>query len=140
MKADLLSLIDTFAGRPVLVIGEAMLDSYLEGTTSRLCREAPVPVVDIAQRSDVPGGAANTAVNVAALGGRVTFLSAVGDDAEGAILRQALEARGVPTRHLLTRPGRRTPAKHRVVAAGQILVRFDQGSNAPDDPALEDLL
>ena len=56
----------------MLVIGEAMLDSYLEGYTDRLSREAPVPVVTVTDRKDAAGGAANTAVNVAALGGQVT--------------------------------------------------------------------
>src|SRR4051794_35407982 len=127
VKADLPRIIDRFAGRQVLVIGEAMLDSYLDGSTGRLCREAPVPVVEVQRRTDAPGGAANTAVNVASLGGRVSFLSVVGDDTEGRILRQALEERGVGTQHLLVEPGRRTIAKHRVIAAGQMLVRFDQG-------------
>ncbi len=64
----------------VLVIGEAMLDCYLEGTSNRLCREAPVPIVDISNREDVPGGAANTAANLNRLGASVSFLSVIGND------------------------------------------------------------
>jgi D-beta-D-heptose 7-phosphate kinase / D-beta-D-heptose 1-phosphate adenosyltransferase len=127
MTEPLLDLIDAFAGSRVLVIGEAMLDSYLIGTTTRLCREAPVPIVALDERRDVPGGAANAAVNVASLGGSARFLSAIGDDAEGALLRDALETRGVATDTLLIEEGRRTLTKHRLVAASQVLVRFDQG-------------
>src|SRR3954447_16047936 len=127
MTEPLLNVIDSFAGLRVLVIGEAMLDSYLIGTTTRVCREAPVPIVALNERRDVPGGAANAAVNVASLGGCAIFLSAIGDDAEGALLRDALEASGVPTDTLLIEEGRRTLTKHRLVAASQVLVRFDQG-------------
>src|SRR5690348_4843382 len=94
-------LVDAFAGIDVLVVGEALFDSYLEGTAGRLCREGPVPLVDVTGRTDAPGGAANTAVNVQRLGGRVTFLSVVGDDLDGAFLLQALHKQGVATDQVL---------------------------------------
>jgi len=75
MNVDFLALINSFAGLHVLVIGEAMLDTYLEGTTDRLCPEAPAPIVSVSSKSDVPGGAANTAVNIRGLGSQVSFLS-----------------------------------------------------------------
>jgi D-beta-D-heptose 7-phosphate kinase/D-beta-D-heptose 1-phosphate adenosyltransferase len=131
MNANLLNLIGSFADRKLLVIGEAMLDSYMEGTAERLCREAPVPVVAINERIYVPGGAANAAVNVRSLGGEVVFLSVTGDDAEGDLLRQSLEERGVSTEQLLSLPQRRTLSKQRIIAASQMVVRFDQGSTNP---------
>lgn len=131
MSSNLVELMGKFGGLKILVIGEAMLDSYLEGETSRLCREAPVPIVALAERKDVPGGAANTAANIRSLGGQVYFLSVAGDDSEAAILRRALEKCNVATDYLLSQSGRRTLAKHRVLAAGQILVRFDQGDTNP---------
>src|SRR4051812_21156231 len=114
MNVSLPQLVDAFAGLSVVVIGEAMLDSYLEGTTGRLCREAPVPIVDVAGRVDLPGGAANTAVNIRSLGARVSFLSVIGNDAEGQCLIRALRERGVDTESILVDPVRRTLAKHRV--------------------------
>lgn len=140
MTKPLLDLIDGFAGLKVLVIGEAMLDSYLIGTTDRVCREAPVPIVALSERRDMPGGAANAAANIASLGGAAVFLSVVGDDAEGALLRDALEAHGVPTGALLIEGGRRTLVKHRLVAAAQVLVRFDQGDTDPISTFIEDAL
>lgn len=137
MNTDLASLLRSVAGRKVLVIGEAMLDSYLEGYSDRICREAPVPVVAVRDRQDVPGGAANTAVNIRSLGGEPLFLSVVGDDLEWGLLQPALEKRGVSTQHILVHPGRRTLAKHRVVAASQMLVRFDQGSTEAIDDETE---
>ncbi len=132
--------IDRFADLPVLVLGEAMLDSYLEGAASRLCPEAPAPVVALTGRRDAPGGAANTALNVRRLGARAVLLSVVGDDAEAGVLRHCLEGQGAATEHLLTQPGRRTLAKHRVCAAGQILVRYDQGDGGPVNRATEEEL
>ena len=137
MSANLSRLIDAFAGLRVLVIGDAMLDSYLEGTASGLSREAPVPVVTLARRVDVPGGAANVAVNLRALGARVTLLAAAGDDPEAGLLRRALDRYGVGSDYLLTCPARRTIAKQRVVASSQVLVRFDQGGPQPLAAAAE---
>jgi len=70
----LLDLIRCFSQLRVLVIGEAILDAYLQGGASRLCREAPVPIVDVNQQQLAPGGAANTAANLARLGGQTHFL------------------------------------------------------------------
>lgn len=142
--SNLPNLINTFTGLSVVVIGEAMLDSYLEGFTERLCQEAPVPIVTISNRQDIPGGAANTAVNIRSLGSQVKFLSVIGDDKESSLLKQALEDRGVSTNYIFTQSQRQTLVKHRVIATGQILVRFDQGStnaiNIETEQALLDCL
>jgi D-beta-D-heptose 7-phosphate kinase/D-beta-D-heptose 1-phosphate adenosyltransferase len=137
---NLRSLLETCRGLEVVVIGEAMLDSYLHGRAERLCREAPVPIVQLSKRADVPGGAANTAAGVQALGGRVTFLSVVGDDDEGARLQEALRQRGVGTGALVVDPSRRTLVKQRVFADGQMALRLDQGTTAPLGPQSEDIL
>jgi D-beta-D-heptose 7-phosphate kinase/D-beta-D-heptose 1-phosphate adenosyltransferase len=69
MSAELLPWVDAFARLRVAVIGEAMLDVYLEGAVVRFCQEAPVPVVALEVQTCAPGGAGNTAVNVHDLGG-----------------------------------------------------------------------
>ena len=140
MSNNLTELVDRFAGRDVLVLGEAMLDIYLSGTSARLCREAPVPIVTVDGRRDAPGGAANTAVNAHAFGARVRFLSAVGADPEGVRLRGLLQERGIETGELREDPTRRTLVKTRVSMASQLLLRFDQGTTGPVDPALEHAL
>lgn len=137
MSAAFRERIAGFSRLRVLVVGEAMLDSYLHGAANRLCREAPVPVVSLERRVDEPGGAANTAVNVRSLGAQVSFLSVIGDDPEGELLQAALERRGIRTDHLLRRHARRTLAKHRVLAGSQLVVRFDQGSTEPLDARTE---
>jgi D-beta-D-heptose 7-phosphate kinase / D-beta-D-heptose 1-phosphate adenosyltransferase len=136
-EQKLVNLIKRFPDLKIIVIGEAMLDAYIHGTTERLCREAPVPVVSIEDREFIPGGAANTAVNVAGMGAQVLFLSAVGEDQEGRRLLEALEERGVGTEYVLRDPGRTTLAKNRLVAASQMVVRFDQGGTEPLSAELE---
>lgn len=137
MSEHLSRLIGRFSGLDVVVVGEAMLDTYLRGSIGRICREAPVPIVDIASRQDAPGGAANAAANVRSLGAGVRFLSVVGDDAEGALLRRRLEDVGVATEGILTQAGRATLVKQRVLADSQMLLRFDQGSTDPIDARTE---
>jgi D-beta-D-heptose 7-phosphate kinase / D-beta-D-heptose 1-phosphate adenosyltransferase len=86
-----------------LVIGDAMLDTYLEGTAARLCREGPVPVVRKTGEHRIPGGAANTAANLRALDAEVFFLGIVGQDMTGAALRSSLREQGVDDRCLVER-------------------------------------
>lgn len=125
---NLLDIIARFADLRVAVIGEAMLDRYVEGEVGRLCREAPVPIVAVSERRDVPGGAANAAAALAALGAQTRFLSVIGPDEAGDALKALLDERGVDTSTLIAAPGRDTIVKQRVSARGQLLLRLDQGS------------
>lgn len=119
------------------MVGDAILDCFLQGESSRLCREAPVPIVDIEQRRDVPGGAANTAANVARLGGETIFLTVIGQDEAGDRLQQLLSVQGVQTKEILRDRDRQTLIKQRVMAGDHLLVRFDQGSTEAIAPDLE---
>ena len=107
-----------------------MLDSYLDGYTDRLSREAPVPVVTVTERKDAGGGAANTAVNVAALGARSHSFRSSATTRTGSCCATCSRRRAsIPNTSSVER-GRRTLAKRRVSAGGQMLVRFDQGDTA----------
>jgi len=140
MAQNLFHFIDTFHDLKVLVIGEAMLDSYLRGESERISREAPVPVVVIRECEDVPGGAANAAVNIHSLGGQVYFLSVIGSDLAGNSLTRELEGRGISTHWVRVDPDRKTLTKQRIIAASQMIVRFDQGTVTPIDAESEDWL
>lgn len=111
----------------VLVIGDAMLDSYLEGRATRLCAEGPVPVVERTAIGRVPGGAANSAANARALGATVVLFGVTGDDEAGRYLRAALRERGIDDRWLVVDRAATTIHKLRVVADGHYAVRFDEG-------------
>lgn len=119
---------------PVVVIGDLILDRWLAGSADRINREAPTPVVQVRDRADAAGGAANSAVNLAALGADVRVVGAVGDDEPGRALRSLLAEAGVDVAGVVT-VGHPTTVKTRVTAAGQVLVRFDEGG--PGTPADE---
>lgn len=119
-------VVRAFQNKRVLVVGDAMLDGYIEGFASRLSPEAPVPVVRVQRETYLPGGAANTATNAGALGAQVILLSVAGDDHEADLLRRSLLDYGIAANHLLTDPGRRTTLKSRVIAGSQCLLRFDR--------------
>src|SRR5918998_371530 len=102
------SLVERFAGLDVLVVGDAILDSYVDGPAPRLAREAPVPVVTVAAREQALGGAANTALHVAALGGRVRLVTVIGTDVEGDRVLELLAEAGIGVDDVVRAPGRRT--------------------------------
>ena len=114
------------AVRPVraLVLGDAMLDRYAFGDAQRLSPEAPVPVVLLQHTEDRPGGAANVALNMAALGARTMLLGAVGGDEAGRRLQQLLATHAALEPRLLTHPGP-TTVKWRIIARQQQLLRLD---------------
>lgn len=128
MMLEFEALLGRFPGLRVAVVGEAILDAYHEGAVARICREAPVPVLDVRHTAAAPGGAANTAANLAALGAHVSFASVVGDDGDGCALIEALARRGVETGAVVRDPARETLAKRRLVAEGQLLLRYDTGT------------
>lgn len=117
---------DVAAGRPrVVVVGDALLDGWLSGPAHRVGRDAPVPVVEVASSSTAPGGAANVAVNLAALGVDVELVTVLGDDADGRDLRAALRAAGVRIEGSVLELGRASTAKRRLVVGGQPVARYD---------------
>ncbi|MCU1547646.1 MAG: D-beta-D-heptose 1-phosphate adenylyltransferase / D-alpha,beta-D-heptose 7-phosphate 1-kinase [Arthrobacter sp.] len=109
----------------ITVIGDVMLDGWWSGSIDRLCREAPAPVVDISRRDFAPGGAANAAMNLAALGARVSIAGIVGRDDAGRELRRQLHAGGVDVCFLQEHPEMVTTTKTRISSGGQVLLRFD---------------
>jgi D-beta-D-heptose 7-phosphate kinase/D-beta-D-heptose 1-phosphate adenosyltransferase len=113
-----------FTEARIIVIGDVMLDRYWSGQAARISPEAPVPVVRVKAIEDRVGGAGNVALNIAKLGGKVTLLSVVGDDAEGEILRRLLEAEGVDC-DFVVEPEIRSICKLRVMAQHQQLIRID---------------
>ena len=118
----------------VVVLGDAVLDQWMGGPSRRLSREAPVPVVEIDRTHAAAGGAANTAVNLAALGARVRFVSVVGDDADAVVLRGLLSDAGVDVSGVAVDPARRTAAKRRVLADDALVARYDTLPDAPVGP------
>lgn len=137
-KDALLEALPRLQGRSVLVIGDLFLDEYVVGRATRLSREAPVPILEFDRRFHLPGGAANPAHNITALGSTAHQIGVVGDDEAGHLLAEHLRRAGTLTTGLVTDPTRPTTTKTRVVAEGtlvfpQQLARIDHLDRRPLD-------
>ena len=122
------------AGRArVLVVGDVMLDQFIWGHVSRISPEAPVPVVEFERESFMPGGAANVARNLTALGAGAEIFGVIGRDAAGHKVQQLLENERVGCGGLLTSSHRHTSIKSRIIAHQQQVVRVDKETRADLD-------
>jgi D-beta-D-heptose 7-phosphate kinase/D-beta-D-heptose 1-phosphate adenosyltransferase len=133
-------LVSKFHEKRVLVLGDAILDEYLLGDCTRISPEAPVPILRVSASHRVPGGAANTAANIASLGGNVTLIALIGSDEAGATLRRCASAARVDL--LAVNDGRATLRKTRVVGQQrQQIVRLDyEDVRTPDVKAQDAVL
>ncbi|WP_085297892.1 bifunctional D-glycero-beta-D-manno-heptose-7-phosphate kinase/D-glycero-beta-D-manno-heptose 1-phosphate adenylyltransferase HldE [Cognaticolwellia mytili] len=120
MKVD----IPAFDKARVLVVGDIMLDRYWYGPTQRISPEAPVPVVKIQQDEDRPGGAANVALNIASLNGKVTLVGITGEDEASSVLKTHLSAMNIDCQFLQS-SAHPTITKLRVLSRNQQLLRLD---------------
>ena len=123
----------------IVVLGDAMLDIYINGDVERISPEAPVPIVRRRHDKQVVGGAGNVACNIARLGGASTLITTVGDDLEGAGLVTLLKAEGVSVDAVVT-PGRATISKTRVMGGSHHLLRIDREDTSPIPTAIENVV
>ncbi|MBP3231861.1 MAG: carbohydrate kinase [Anaerovibrio sp.] len=142
MDKSFLDIIDKMQGSEILILGDMIADIYLEGTISRISREAPVLVLEQASEKVVAGGAANVVNNAATLGGVVHAAGLLGDDNGADGLEGILAARSVDTKGFIRDKDRPTISKTRVIAGGrttvsQQVVRIDKESKAPMKPEYE---
>ncbi len=132
-------ILESFQNSAVLVVGDVMLDEYIAGKASRISPEAPVPIVDVQGRLCFPGGAANTAANIASLGGSAYLVGIVGCDQAAQELKDALGQSRIRA-SLLEDSSRPTTKKTRLVAHHQQIARFDLELRHTVSNATEDLL
>ncbi len=135
MKHRLLSLVERFIDRRILVIGDLIADEFIYGKVHRVSREAPVLILKYDATELVAGGAGNAANNVAALGGRATIAGLSGEDDEGRRLMTAFP-KSVDRRLVVRSKQYRTPVKTRILAGGihsakQQVVRIDRDPGWP---------
>jgi rfaE bifunctional protein kinase chain/domain len=141
-RTRLLSLIDAFAARRVVVIGDLIADEFIYGQVARVSREAPVLILRYDATELVPGGAGNAANNVAALGARVTLAGMIGRDGEGKRLLSAFP-KNVDSTQVVRASEYRTPVKTRILAGGihsakQQVVRIDRDPDWPLDEGVSE--
>lgn len=133
------AIIDRFEERRIVVVGDAVADRFLYGEISRVSREAPVLILRHERTETIPGGAANCAVNLAALGARVALIGVVGEDEAGRALLSKLAACNVETGGILKSSAVQTTTKVRILAgqlhsARQQVIRVDyEGAPLSDE-------
>lgn len=138
---DIGRLLAALDGRPIVVIGDAMLDHFVVGSVDRISPEAPVPVVQFSREDFRLGGAANVAHNIRALGASVELVALAGRDVEADRLRHALAQIGVGSSGLVVDPARVTTRKTRVVTTrNQQVARIDYENDDEVGGAVEEAL
>ena len=140
MEKEIKNIIDNFKNLKILVVGDAILDTYIYGTTDRICREAPVPVFNAEEEKYSCGGAANTAINLSALGAETYYLTVLGKDSNAHELLNVLQKNNVHCEFIFRDKSRKTIAKKRVVALSNIILRLDEGTVMDINDSLEEEL
>lgn len=122
---NLKKIISAFPQAKILVIGDLILDEYIQGGVDRISPEAPVPVIWANKRTYVPGGAANVANNIRSLDAQVYLLGVIGEDKNADILVSELKKRGISLRGIFVEAKRHTTVKTRIIAGHQQIARVD---------------
>jgi len=139
-KRNLEGLIGKLRPCRVAVIGDVMLDHYVRGSADRLSPEAPIPILDVTDESQLPGGAANVAMKAIGLGAEVRLVGLVGADPAADDLRGLLTAQPELSSGLIADPGRSTTVKTRFMAHNQQLLRVDRERRSVPSDSVRDLL
>lgn len=145
-KPELINILRRFADQKIVIIGDAIADRFVHGSISRVSREAPVFILQHQHTETLPGGAANCAMNLVALGAKVSLISVTGSDEAGNELRAKLEAAGVNIDGVVASDKVQTTTKVRILAGHshankQQVIRIDyEGASLTDDEIREALL
>ena len=126
---EIKNIFNRFNGMNIMIIGDVMIDSYLWGRVERISPEAPIPIVYVTKRENRPGGAANVALNVQALGARPILCSIIGNDERKDLYMELMREKGLDERGILTLEDRTTTVKTRIIGSNQQLLRVDEESN-----------
>lgn len=141
----LVRIVKSFSDQRIAILGDAIADKFLYGAISRVSREAPVFILRHQQTQTVPGGAANCAMNLVALGARVSLISVTGADEAGRELRTKLEASGVDIEGVIVSEKVQTTTKVRILAghshsSKQQVIRVDyEGDPLSDEQVIKSI-
>jgi rfaE bifunctional protein kinase chain/domain len=139
LQDKLISIIERFAEQRIVILGDAIADKFLHGSISRVSREAPVFILRHQRTETLPGGAANCAMNLVALGAHVSLISVTGEDESGSELRAKLETAGVDIEGVVVSEKVQTTTKVRILAgqshsSKQQVIRIDyEGAPLSDE-------
>ena len=124
-KDKIKALFDSFNEKRILIIGDVMLDLYLNGKVERISPEAPVPIVAVGNRFRRLGGAANVAQNIKALGAEPVLCSIIGEDSKSHDFFDLLKEHQMPTNGIIKSKERRTTTKYRIIGNNSQMLRVD---------------
>ncbi|MDD2792833.1 MAG: PfkB family carbohydrate kinase [Sediminibacterium sp.] len=130
-------LFKSFANTNVLIVGDVMLDTYWWGNVDRISPEAPVPVVALKNKELRVGGAANVALNTAAMGAQTAIISVVGNDNDGVQLTQLMKEANIDTSSIIGSADRITTNKVRIMSRNQQMMRLDAEMTSDIEGKLE---
>jgi len=134
---DFNTLFQEFSNKKVLIVGDAMIDTYMWGEVNRMSPEAPVPVVEVNKHENRLGGAANVALNLKALGATPILCSVVGTGNRGILFKELMEESNLSTVGILSTNKRKTTIKTRVIAENKHQLRIDEEETHPIQQAKE---
>lgn len=130
---EIKDLFEAFTRMKVVVVGDVMVDSYLWGIVERISPEAPVPIVQVQRHESRPGGAANVAINLQALGATPILISVIGSDRYGDEFMSLLSNNDLKSNGILRSSNRITTVKTRVIGNHHQLIRVDEESTTDLD-------
>lgn len=119
-------LFKVFSEKKVLVLGDVMIDAYLQGKVNRISPEAPVPIVDISERYYRLGGAANVALNLQSLSATPILCSVIGNDEKGELFTKLMAENQLDTSAIIYSDARKTTIKYRVIGNRLQMLRIDE--------------
>jgi rfaE bifunctional protein kinase chain/domain len=125
-KKELQKIFTSFSKVRVLIIGDAMVDTYIWGKVSRISPEAPVPIVAVQKKETRLGGAANVALNVQAMGATAILCSVIGEDIYGKEFIELMEKQKLSSQAILKSTKRVTTVKTRIIGNNHHLLRVDE--------------
>jgi rfaE bifunctional protein kinase chain/domain len=137
-KSTINKIFGQFSQMQAVVIGDAMIDTYLWGKVERMSPEVPVPVVSVVNRESRLGGAGNVSLNLKMLGATPFLFSVIGDDDKGRKFLKILSREGISTEGIFVDSSRVTTVKNRIISKGQHIIRVDEESLEDINPGLED--
>src|SRR5262245_31384860 len=142
---ELVNIVRRFSDQRIVIVGDSIADKFVFGSISRVSREAPVFILRHEQTETLPGGAANCAMNLVALGAHVSLISVTGDDEPGRELRSKLETAGVNVDSVLVSDKIQTTTKVRILAghshsSKQQVIRIDYDGTRIGDGDLRNAL
>ncbi|HAQ18919.1 MAG TPA: D-glycero-beta-D-manno-heptose-7-phosphate kinase [Prolixibacteraceae bacterium] len=126
-----------FSELNVLIIGDAMIDTYLWGKVDRISPEAPIPIVTVNKQENRLGGAGNVSLNIQAFGATPILVSIIGDDEKGKIFAKLMKEKNLVSEGLFIDKNRMTTVKTRIISGGQQISRVDQEISSLIDSEFE---